>query len=266
MLSLCECGAAEPEWKHRITLINKESQSLRLQGLDSFIQLLIYWCTSVFLSTERKVITDIKLWGRQQYWQSNIYPRDQQRSVNKAVFVIAQAGSVVIYNILNNPPQKRQCSVDGLLQGVGQSSHSKSLLSDIFCNRFWPPNTLMPSYTTPHTKALHNQSENTFTLCSPADNTPKNRRALNKSWPFTKVTVNLSARASVSPQRCKRKACKCKCCAQAVREYWLYADYHIRFMVTYYCRFVFITYMQNNHLRNTWKTCIEVKHTHMQTH
>lgn len=128
MLSLCERGAAEPEWKYRITLISKESQSLRLQGLDSFIQLLIYWCTSVFLSTQRKVITDTKLAGRQQNWQSNIYPCDQQRSVNKAVFVIAQAGSVVIYNMLDNPPQKRQCSVDGLLRGVGQSSDSKSLL------------------------------------------------------------------------------------------------------------------------------------------
>lgn len=176
MLSLCERGAAEPEWKYRITLINKESQSLWLQGLDSFIQLLNYWCTSVFLSTERKVITDIKLLGRQKNWQSNIYPCDQQRPVNKAVFVIAQAGSVVIYNMLNNPPQKRQCSVDGLRQGVGQSSNSKSLLSDIFCNRFRPPNTLMPSYTTPHTKALHNQSENTFTLCSSADNTPRTEK------------------------------------------------------------------------------------------
>lgn len=73
--------------------------------------------------------------------------------------------------------RKRQCSVDGLLQGGGQSRNSKSLLSDIFCNRLWPPNTLMPSHTQHRTQKPYITSlKNTFTLCSSADNTPRTEK------------------------------------------------------------------------------------------
>lgn len=58
---LFDCSAAEPEWKNRITLTDKESQSLWLQSRLGHPTLHLLMYIVLFPTSERKVITDTKV-------------------------------------------------------------------------------------------------------------------------------------------------------------------------------------------------------------